>query len=528
MRLPFKRRTPASPLYEFIGRYGLLITVFLTGASILIIELAAIRVLSPYFGNTLYTTSSVLGVVLAALSLGYYYGGRLADRNPSEKLFYTIILAGGASTLLLQILTMTLLPQLGFQLSILTGPLIASMIMFFLPGLLLGTLSPFVVKLQSLRLPKVGTGTIAGEVFFWSTLGSIVGSLATGFLLIPFFGLDNTIIGTGIFLTLLGAIPLLLMGGMKEKSFGRIFPVAIGLALMSASLTYAQTGREVLYEADGLYEKLTIYDDTFDGQPARFFKQDRSSSSAMYLNSDELVYNYSKYYEIYKGIKPDADQSLVIGGAAYSIPKALLADSPEMKVDVSEIEPSVYDLAKQYFRVQDDPRLQNFVADGRRHLTTTDKQYDLIFSDVYYSLYSIPSHFTTREFFETAKSKLTDDGVFVANLIGDLSPEQPSFIMAELKTFQEVFDNAHVFAVSSPLISKGAQNIIIVGINGDASLNFDAPAFANSDNPVLRTLEQQEFKTDGIDFAPYPTLRDNYAPVEYLMSRILSENINRT
>lgn len=248
----------------------------------------------------------------------------------------------------------------------------------------------------------------------------------------------------------------------------------------------------------------------------------------MYLNSDELVYNYSKYYEIYKGIKPDADQSLVIGGAAYSIPKALLADSPEMKVDVSEIEPSVYDLAKQYFRVQDDPRLQNFVADGRRHLTTTDKQYDLIFSDVYYSLYSIPSHFTTREFFETAKSKLTDDGVFVANLIGDLSPEQPSFIMAELKTFQEVFDNAHVFAVSSPLISKGAQNIIIVGINGDASLNFDAPAFANSDNPVLRTLEQQEFKTDGIDFAPYPTLRDNYAPVEYLMSRILSENINRT
>lgn len=492
----------------------------------LVIEIAAMRVLSPYFGNTLYTTSSVLGVVLAALSLGYYYGGRLADKRPSEILFYSIILAGGISTFFLQILSMLLLPKIGYELSIMSGPIIMSLIMFFLPGLLLGMLSPFVIKLQTKRLPKLGTGTIAGEVFFWSTLGSITGSLMTGFLLIPFFGLDNTILGTGAFLTLLGAVPLLFLGAMNRKVVGRLIPVAIGLFLMNAVLL-ASRESEVIYSADGLYERLTIYDGSYRGgsEPVRFFKQDRSSSSAMYLNSDELVYDYTKYYELYRGIKPDATKSLVIGGAAYSIPKALLADSPKMTVDVAEIEPSLEELGEKYFKVPDnDPRLKTYIDDGRRHLATSDKAYDLIFSDVYYSLYSIPSHFTTKEFFETAKSKLSKDGVFIANLIGDLSPAQPSFIHSEIKTFQQAFDNNYVFAVNSPDSERGAQNIMIVGINGDKRLDFNNKVFKNSENEVLRDLSRQQLDTDSIDFSPHLVLTDNYAPVEYLMSRVLQDN----
>lgn len=518
MKLLSKKQTP---MQAFLQRYTLPLVVFLTGACVLVIELAAIRVLSPYFGNTLYTTSSVLGVILAALSIGYYVGGRQADKQPSEQLFFTIILLGGLATLLLQVLALFFLPMLGVSLSILNGPLITSVLLFFLPAFLLGTLSPFVIKLQTLRLPKLGTGTVAGEVFFWSTLGSIAGSLATGFVLVPFFGIDNTIIGTGILLTLLGGLPLLRYAtGKKLLLF--IMPTAAGFFLLStAVLIWRHT--ETVYADDGVYERLTIYDGEYRGEPTRFFQQDRSSSSAMYLNSEELIYDYSKYYELYKGVVPDARQSLVIGGAAYSIPKVLLAQSPYMKVDVAEIEPSLYELSKKYFKVKDDPRLKNYVMDGRRLLTTSKKQYNLIFSDVYYSLYSIPSHFTTKEFFQTAKAKLSKNGLFMANLIGDLSPRQPSFIFSEINTFKQVFDTYDVFAVRSPS-STTAQNIIIVGYNGKRP-DLSSPVFTKSNNEVLRSLSSQRVNIEKIDLSGYHTLTDNHAPVEYLMSRVLRETI---
>ena len=121
---------------------------------------------------------------------------------------------------------------------------------------------------------------------------------------------------------------------------------------------------------------------------------------------------------------------VVLGGGAYSVPKALLKDLPDAEVDVAEIEPSLFDLGKNYFAVPDDARLHNFVQDGRRFLQETDASYGLIFSDVYASLYSVPAQFTTKEFFALAKSRLEPDGLFVANLIGDVSRQEPSFIFS--------------------------------------------------------------------------------------------------
>lgn len=508
---------------EFIRHYTLPAVVFLTGACVLIIELAAIRILSPYFGNTLYMTSSVLGIILAALSLGYYHGGRIADQRPSETLFYGIILAGGVTTLLIQLLALSVLPAVAYDLSIITGPLLMTLALFFIPALLLGMLSPFVIKLQTKRMPKLGTGTVAGEVFFWSTLGSITGSLATGFVLVPFFGLDATVLGTGIFLVLLGMIGLLRHGMLRNKWMQRTTALAVGLLVLSVALG-ASRNPDAVYSDDGLYQRLVIYDGEHEGKPTRFFQQDRNSSSAMYLNSKELVFDYSKYYELYRGVKPDATQSMVVGGAVYSIPKALLADSPDMEVDVSEIEPSLFELAKKYFRVEESPRLNNYVMDGRRLLVNSDKKYDLIFGDAYSSLYSVPSHLTTKEFFETAKSKMTPNGIFVANLIGDLSGEQPSFIHSQIKTFRQVFDNTYIFAVQSPDMKDTPQNVILVGINGDKELDLNADVFANSSNDILRNLEEQQVFISDEELKPHMVLKDNHAPVDWLMSRVLRES----
>src|SRR5688572_4445989 len=135
-------------MFNRLYRCGLSSTVFLTGMAILIVEVAATRILAPYFGNSIFTFSSVIGIILAALSLGYYLGGRLADRRPSNFMFYGLIAAGGVSVLLLQLLNLMLLPRIAYQLSMIHGPLYISLLLFLLPALLIGMLSPFAIKLM--------------------------------------------------------------------------------------------------------------------------------------------------------------------------------------------------------------------------------------------------------------------------------------------------------------------------------------------------------------------------------------------
>lgn len=503
--------------------------VFLTGACVLVIEVVATRILAPYFGNTIFSYSSILGVVLAALSIGYYYGGRLADSRPDARLFYGIIAAGGVAVMLLHILTITLLPILSRQLSITTGPLVSSVVLFLLPAILLGMLSPFAIKLQQAFVPQKGIGSIAGEMFFWSTLGSIAGSLITGFVLVPFFGVDHIILGVGVVLIALGVLPLIALTGKRFRALGVLaILVSIVFAMQVPVMADVITKQDgLVYSKDGLYEKLSIYDGEYQGRPARFFQQDRSNSGAMYLDSDELVYDYTKYYSLYKLFKPDVREALVIGGGVYSVPKVLLSELPEANIDVSEIEPSLHDLSKQYFNVPDTPRLSSYTDDGRRLLDKGGKQYDYIFSDVYYSLYSIPSHFTTEEFFELARQRLNQDGVFIANLIGNLDRREPSFILSEMRTFQQAFPNSYFFATGSPN-STATQNIMFVGVNGDKRLDLNAAEITGHSDPTIAGLASKHIDPQRFDLTRYPVLTDNYAPVEYLITPLLGATNSST
>ena len=508
---------------NFLKKSSLLFVVFLTGGCVLIIEVVATRILSPYYGNTIFTVSSVIGVVLAALSIGYFIGGRLADKYPKEKVFYGIIFLSGISVLFLCLLNLLLLPILGYGLSIVSGPLIFSVILFFFPGFLLGMLSPFAIKLQEMRLPKKGIGSTTGEIFFWSTLGSIFGSLGAGFVLIPHFGINQIIFSVGIILTSLGLFPLIQLGlGKKSTLVAILFIITAGFLINYISSLH---GNDIVYSHDGVYEKITIYDGKYNKKPTRFFQQDRSSSGAMFLDSNELVYDYTKYYNLYQVFKPDIRQALIIGGGAYSIPKTLLAELPKAHIDVAEIEPSLFELGKKYFKVKDDPRLKNYVEDGRRLLHDTDKKYDLIFSDVYYSLFSIPAHFTTQEFFKIAKDKLGKNGIFIANLVGDLSGAKPSLFLSEARTFKYVFPNSFFFAVDSRA-SFDLQNIIFVGQNSGKKIDLNNPKIKESKNEIIRNLAKKAIDINSFDLALYPKLTDNFSPVEYLTAKVLRKSVS--
>lgn len=491
-----------------LQKYTLSIVVFLTGAAVLVVEVCAVRILAPYFGNTIYTMSSVLGVILAALSAGYYLGGKLADRYPSANIFFSLILAGGLTVYLLQWLV-TLLPDWSVKLNLVTGPLWAALGLFFLPSFLLGMLSPFAVKLQYDRGAGAGVGATSGNVFFWSTIGSISGSLVTGFYLIPHFRISDIMLATGLGLSLLGLIPLLWRGAVR--TFGRLLILILLIAGAPLAIFYPQPlPPSVVYAQDGVYERIVISDGWHNGQPARFLEQDRSLSAARYLESDELVYDYTKYYKLYQLLKPDARQVLAIGGGAYSVPAAMWRELPQARIDVVEIEPELYELAVRFFNAPVDPRFQNHVADGRRWLARSDKQYDVIFSDVYRSLYSVPWHFTTQEFFQLAKERLSTDGVFMANIIGTLSRTQPSLIMSEIRTFRQVFPNSYFFAVSSPKFS-GTQNIMFVGVNGQNQVDWPAE------------LQSQLIDPDRFELSAYPILTDDYAPVDELTAKVLRQ-----
>jgi spermidine synthase len=483
-------------------KFGLLLSVTLAGMAVLIIEITAIRMLAPYFGNSIFTISSVIGIILAALGLGYYLGGSLADRGPSATWFFSLIVIAGFSVLLLQLLNALVLPGIAYKLSLIDGPLIVSFLMFFLPALFLAMLSPFAITLLHAREAGKGVGNASGLVFFWSTLGSIAGSLATGFLLIPHWGIGNIIAGTGSGLVLLGGAGLL-----ATRKLPKIAP--LGLALLGLisgmALGHAGTdGRGVVFAADGLYEKIVIRDIPLRGRTARVLLQDLSVSGGLVLDDGSMAFDYTRYFDLYRLFTPELKTALAIGGGAYTVPRSILHDSPRAIVDVAEIDPSLHALALRYFDLPDDARLRNHVTDGRRFLHDTQERYDLIFSDAYRSFISAPPQFATLEFFRLARSRLREDGVLIANFYGSLAPDTRATIYSVLRTMRAAFPQVYVIATVNPA-SEELQNFIFVGHNAsNPELRAD-----------LRKVAALELRAADALLDSYPVLTDDFAPLEY-------------
>ncbi|MBI3114803.1 MAG: fused MFS/spermidine synthase, partial [Candidatus Harrisonbacteria bacterium] len=161
--------------------------------------------------------------------------------------------------------------------------------------------------------------------------------------------------------------------------------------------------------------------------------------------------------------------------------------------------------------------------DGRRFLAHSPIRYNLMVSDVYYSLYSVPIHFTTREFFALARQRLADGGLFIANVIGDLAAEPPSLIASEVKTFRSVFPNSYFFAADSPE-QRAAQNIIFVGVNGTRAFDISTSSLAAFSDPLLRSIPARRIAPETLNLDVHPVLTDDFAPVEYLTAATLRRN----
>lgn len=485
------------------------LTVFVCGALVMIYEITGSRLLSPYLGASTYVWTSLIGVILAALSLGYWLGGRIADQKPHIKILaFVIFLAGGlvSMTILLKDLILALIAESSVILEI--KSVIAALLLFAPASILLGFVTPYAVKLKMSSLAD--TGKTVGRLYALSTVGSILGTFGAGFFLIPFVGSEKTLYLIGASLIILST--LLVPFALKPFNLMVLIMFVCGIGVNEFRSYYLFQTKE-LRDIDTEYSRIQIFSTTDNhGVPIRaltidpFFVQ-----SGMFLDSDKLVFDYAKYYHLIRHFKPDFENTLMIGGAGYSFPKDYLNTYKNAKMDVVEIDPQMTEIAKKYFNLPENPRLNIIHQDGRIFLNNAEStKYDAVLMDAFGSLFSVPFQLTTLEAVEQINRILKSDGIVIFNLGGSISGDASRFLNAELKTYQQIFPQVYLFKVNADYTDSQLQNLIIVACKTKTHASFK-----NNDAEISYLLDH--FYGDTIETNIKP-LTDDLAPVEYYNS----------
>ena len=495
---------------EKTDSFVLELTVFCGGALIMVYEIIGSRILAPYVGTSTYTWTSLIGVILGALSLGYWLGGSWADRNPSKAVLSgAVFLAGGlvAATVLLKEAFLPLLTDNSLPLELKT--VLASLVLFAPPSVLLGFVPPYAVKLKTRSLET--TGRTVGRLYALSTVGSILGTFAAGFLLLPFVGSTRTLYLIAVILFILAAL---------IAPFPASRPRIAALAILFLGIAASETGsyflRSVMnfHDLDTEYSRVQILDTTQikTGRAIRAMRIDPFVfQSSIYLDTHEPASEYHRFYHLLRHFDPDFENTLMIGGAGYSFPKEYLKSYPGRRIDVVEIDPMMTQLAREHFDLKDDPRLKIIHADGRIFLNgAKSAAYDVVLIDAFSTLFSVPFHMITIEAVSEIERVLDDDGVVILNLGTAIKGDAGRFLGAVLSTYRKVFQIVLVFKVNAEKSDTSVQNVILVAVK-------------NSDRKISRSVDEEieillanEYK--GEFEQGEAVLTDDLAPVEYLSS----------
>jgi spermidine synthase len=496
-----------------VHKYILELVVFICGAVVMIFELVGSRVLGPYFGTSIFVWTSLIGIILGSLSLGYYLGGKISDKKPSFNILSLIIFLSAVFIGLTIFIKNFLLIFLEINVSdIRTSSVIASLILFLPASVLLGMVSPYAAKL---KLDNLNTsGSTIGNLYAISTTGSIVGTFLSGFYLIPRFGTNKLLIILSITLFII-SLSLAIKKSIKIKILVSIVIIISWLALNQ--LNYSSARSEFI-DIDTAYNRIWIYDhqDPKTNKLVKIMAINNLNHSSMFLDSDNLVNEYTKYYHLAKHFNPNFKTTLMLGGAGYSYPKDFLLKYPEATIDVVEIDPKVTELAKKYFKLNENPRLTIYHEDGRVYLNKTQKKYDIIFGDAFSSYYSLPYQLTTREAVQKKYNILNDNGIVILNIVSAIDGEKGQFLRAEYATYKNIFPQVYLFLVRKLNDGNKVQNIILVALKSKEDQIFN-----NDDQKLNEYLQHLWKKVVDTDM---PILTDDYAPVDYYISKTILKN----
>ena len=497
--------------------------VFIGGISSIAIETSMSRLIGPYFGSSTFIWANLIGLTLLYLTLGYFIGGRIADRYPYPALLYSLTAIAGASVAFIPMISKPIL-----EISIAAfddvavgsfyGSLLGTILLFSVPITLLGCISPFAVRL---RLADVSAaGNTAGNLYALSTVGSIIGSFLPSFLLIPVFGTQNTFLILSLALLIPSALALLAIRAVREAvvAFLLVLAVAVVPILDGGGLVRPPEYGRVIYEAETPYNYVQVIDR--DGQ-IRLALNEGHATHSIYNpgGGNQLTGGPWDYFMVGPYFNTDqqpedVDSLLLIGLAAGTVAKQFTAAYGPIPIDGVEIDGEIAEIGREYFDMNE-PNLNVIVDDGRYFLTRTDQQYDVIGVDAYRQPY-IPFHLTTKEFFEQVDAHLTDDGVAVLNAGRTDTDFRLVDVMAS--TMKSVFPHVYIIDVDR------FTNSIVIGTHEESSIESFAENIANlpSDSLIrevgdisLESGNIREWNGDAQVFT------DDHAPVETVVDQII-------
>jgi spermidine synthase len=489
------RRLPEPPL-------GLV--VFVVGMSILGAEIAAARLLAPYFGASTIVWANTIGIVLVALSIGYWYGGRLADRNPTRAGLYRIVLLSG---LLLAAVPFAADPFLGFAVDALdsisagafVGSLLGVTVLVATPVLVSGAVAPYALRLAVGDVQQ--TGTVSGRLYALGTLGSLAGNFASALLLIPLIGTRRTFVLFGLALVVLAA-----WGLAQRRTL--VAPAALALLLAIPIGTVkgeTAAGARVIHEADTEYQYARVV-------------QDRDGTRTLELNEGQAVHSLKRPHSYltnnywdealvlpFAALDHAPRRMAILGNAGGTVARAYGHYFPQTAIDAVEIDGELTDIARRYFDMRG-PRLHTFTADARPYLRRTTERYDAILVDAYRQPY-IPFYLATKEFFALARSRLTPGGVVLVNVGHPRGSPRLEQVLAA--TLRAVFPTV----LRDPSEDVNTQLLATAGAASGDRLLARAPTLA----PDLRPIGLAAAARLAPGLRGGRVYTDDLAPVEWLI-----------
>lgn len=485
-----------------VGEVAAAALVFFASAAVLVVELVALRLLAPYLGLTLETNTLVIGIALAAIALGSWGGGRVADRiDPRRALAPLLAISGITAAATPFAVRLAAASADGVFL------LTASALTIIVPGALLSAVTPMVTKLRLTSLSA--TGTVVGTLSGISTAGAIVGTVITGFVLISAVPVTWIMVGLGVLLVLsalaveIGIRRVTLTGSAALGGLGLLAAAGLGSAVVPDEC-----------DVETIYHCASVVADP-SRPTGRTLVLDALHHS--YVDLDDPTYIEFPYLRAFVAAIdtrfPEGEplRAHHIGGGGMTLPRYLAHTRPGTRSTVSEIDPGVVQVDRDLLGLQEDENLQVRVEDGRLGLRAPDSgSVDLVVGDAFGGV-SVPWHLTTHEAAQDVKRVLAPGGLYTLNLI-DRGPV--AFARAEAATLLATFDHVAVAATPRTLDGYGGGNLVVLA--SDSPIDTVAWAEASTGRDVPYRIIAGQALRDWVGNAP--VLTDDYAPVDQLLT----------